>query len=688
MAGDEDAIYIDVVPRVDDSAADSAVEKLKDKFKDVANDVGPEFMDAMRNSGVLDDLGGKLAESISDALRDPLHDISDTIGVDLDSALEKALNKDWGGLSGVVGKGLGGKIAESLGLDNLGDEISDRLGVDINAALGKALNKDWGGLAGVVGKGLGGKLGDALGVPDLLGNLDSVIGRAHSVADAYHNAHDAVTNTMSGLTDAAAGLGIGSFAGTKGKSLLAGLGEFAEPLGVATGVSGAGDVANSWIQQVQGAHPGLAPWLTPVADITAGIAAPFREMKEGYDWLTGGDKPAPQEDSTDRLYNSVFGGGGGGGSTSTTANEVEVQSSVATISAGTVTLGGSISLPTTGSSVSSGGGHSSPSGIGKAYGSEGGAAASLYGGGGSSTLLDHFASGGILPGDSPGHDNILGYSGGAPVGLEGGEFIVNPQATQANMDLLKAINSSSHFDVGGVLPNQPQQSDPGPGGAPGLPSTGPDFNETNAYGSKKQQQMGTGQGFGLTGGGLIGFAESAPMMALQAGASGAGGMGAGSGAGAAAAIGASLWQNIGQPEVNEAIKSGTQIAAAAAMAPLETMWLGGGQMGAPTVGSPAKAGWTGKLLGSVLGSHFDASNIAGAAQPPKDPQGEKNSGDSGQADPLGGNNGKQNGGKGGGGPTGNRRRPAAREVVGGGSTPPQGSTTSAMAVPSMQSAMP
>ena len=66
------------------------------------------------------------------------------------------------------------------------------------------------------------------------------------------------------------------------------------------------------------------------------------------------------------------------------------------------------------------------------------------------------------------------------------------------------------------------------------------------------------------------------------------------GAGAGAAAAAALWSNIGQPELNEAISKGTQIAAAAAMAPLESTWLGGGQMGAPTVGSPAQVGWTGK----------------------------------------------------------------------------------------------
>jgi len=37
------------------------------------------------------------------------------------------------------------------------------------------------------------------------------------------------------------------------------------------------------------------------------------------------------------------------------------------------------------------------------------------------------------------------------------------------------------------------------------------------------------------------------------------------------------------------------------------------------VGSPAQAGWTGKLLGSLIASQFSAPNIAGATPPPKDP---------------------------------------------------------------------
>jgi Rieske Fe-S protein len=37
------------------------------------------------------------------------------------------------------------------------------------------------------------------------------------------------------------------------------------------------------------------------------------------------------------------------------------------------------------------------------------------------------------------------------------------------------------------------------------------------------------------------------------------------------------------------------------------------------VGSPAQAGWTGKLIGAAIGSQFSAPNIAGATPPPKDP---------------------------------------------------------------------
>ena len=48
--------------------------------------------------------------------------------------------------------------------------------------------------------------------------------------------------------------------------------------------------------------------------------------------------------------------------------------------------------------------------------------------------------------------DMFGSIGGRPIGLEGGEFVVNPQATKDNLALLKAINASAHFDEGGRYP--------------------------------------------------------------------------------------------------------------------------------------------------------------------------------------------------------------------------------------------
>ncbi len=60
-------------------------------------------------------------------------------------------------------------------------------------------------------------------------------------------------------------------------------------------------------------------------------------------------------------------------------------------------------------------------------------------------------------------------------------------------------------------------------------------------------------------------------------------------------------------------------------------------MGAPTVGSPSQSGWTGKLLGSLMGAQFGAANIAaiaGSTQPPAQPQ-EKGQHPEGQDPPVG-----------------------------------------------------
>ena len=134
---------------------------------------------------------------------------------------------------------------------------------------------------------------------------------------------------------------------------------------------------------------------------------------------------------------------------------------------------------------------------------------------------------------------------------------------------------------------------------------------------KKEAPLGQGPGAGLTGGGILGMAEQLPAMAAGAG----GGAGAAFGGGAAAAVAAAAWQDIAVPEINLGVQKGGQALAALAMAPMETMHLAGGQMGAPSVGSAGQSGWTGKLLGSLLGSQFNAANIAGSTAPPKDSYG-------------------------------------------------------------------
>ena len=113
------------------------------------------------------------------------------------------------------------------------------------------------------------------------------------------------------------------------------------------------------------------------------------------------------------------------------------------------------------------------------------------------------------------------------------------------------------------------------------------------------------------GGGALGLAESAAAMM-------------------AGPLGPAA--QIAEQEMNLAMQKGSQLAATAAMAPLETTWLGGGQMGAPALsGSPW--GWAGKLSGGVIGQTVSMPNSAGAVQPPKKPNEQKQGEDPGNGAP-------------------------------------------------------
>lgn len=238
------------------------------------------------------------------------------------------------------------------------------------------------------------------------------------------------------------------------------------------------------------------------------------------------------------------------------------------------------------------------------------------------------------------------------------------------------------------LPGMPFAGGVGPGGAgagPGGVGVGgssaprpPGVSQQNVYGQKTAPALGTGQGFGLTGSGLIGLAESLPGQMGMAAASGASGgpAPAGIAAGAGAAIAQQVWANIGQPEMNQAIQTGVQAAATTAMAPMEETWLGGGMMGAPSVGSPASAGWTGKMLSSLVGQGTNLANLAGSVQPPQQPD-DDNKPSTGASDFGGG----PQGGKGQ-GPSGTPDDPMHVNVTNQPPPPAQGSQTSKAAVTS------
>jgi Transglycosylase-like domain len=163
----------------------------------------------------------------------------------------------------------------------------------------------------------------------------------------------------------------------------------------------------------------------------------------------------------------------------------------------------------------------------------------------------------------------------------------------------------------------------------------------NEYSPQNQQSLGSGKGFGVSGGGIIGAAEQAAVSAAGMAGFGAGGIAA----------------QMAEQEINLAAQKTGQMMATAAMAPYETFHLGGGQMGAPTVGQ----GWYPKIVGSMMGQQNSLPNIAGATQKPADPKDDKDS----QA-PSGADQGGQ---KPKSGPSGAHDDPVHVQVKGGGAAP-------------------
>jgi hypothetical protein len=193
----------------------------------------------------------------------------------------------------------------------------------------------------------------------------------------------------------------------------------------------------------------------------------------------------------------------------------------------------------------------------------------------------------------------------------------------------------------------------------------PNLGSASPPGPKQQQPFGSGQGAGISGGGIIGGIEQGIVAAAGA----AGMMGAG---GPAAGLAAQAGMQI----MNQAIATGTQAASIVASIPLQTFGLTGGQMGAPSV---KLGGWGGKILQGLIGQQVNSPNIAGGTQPPKKPGDEQN-------DPLNGNTTPQ--GATPPAPAGTKDDPLHVKAVGGQTQAPQGAATNQMNATGAMSAVP
>lgn len=736
MADDEDAIYVDVIARLDEASADEAAGKLRDKFKDVAKNAGDSIKDATKSIGkhVKEYLDEDVKNSIKDIfgtnLRDEIErgnfkgavdDLNSTIGAttDLVTGLGEAFGANMDGI-GEMSRAITDNISDIGNVLQTGTDkvYSLKHGIESfkSGDVTSAINHVHHALRGLVpdryldtGIDKISKLTDTIkafksrdaagglsGISGLFGGVD-VLDQASASAGAAQAITSAIGEFVPAVAAAASPLAAGTllYGGTaygayRGLRAVSGKDaldqrdrqDYANYLARGGGKLGPDGKPISFEQYV--AARGFAD-LYPTAPGVSGTAPLLGSPTAEFDASTAG--PAPQQPSANEVLLPIPGGrlgtrgpqqvlagtppaagaapmapaGGGGGVTH--AQEAIVEAASAVISAGSIVLGG-ISLPPSYVPGSAGHGNVAGPSSSSSSGSSGipGGFKSWYSSSkapqtaqGLPDLLGGRSSGGMIPGNSPGYDNTLGSVGGKSIGLEGGEFIVNPKATRANRSLLEAINSGSlsHFDGGGEVPTDVGTSQPPP-------------TQGNTYTPQQQQSLGHGQGLGVSGG-AIGLAEQAGAMA----------------AGAFSFGGGAIAAQIAEQEMNLAIQKGGQIGAAAAMAPVETFMLGGGQMGAPSV---QKGGWYKKIVGGLLGQQNSIPNVAGATQPPKPPKkdGEGQDGAPGDEQEPGAQGQKPGVSA---GPKGSQDDPMHVKVTNPAPPPPQGTTTSAASMTGTMSAM-
>ncbi|TDH48487.1 hypothetical protein E2F47_23510 [Mycobacterium eburneum] len=686
MADDDDAIFVDVVPKLDESAADEAVGKLQDKFKDVTTSLGDNIKSSM--SGAMEDmsgawnrwgtdlagdLGGRIGEHIHDlSFGDLLPDLADAVGGSFspikqhfEDIFDRLGNGQFGSVFDQIlgGTELGDQLAPLKeiggifdqfksgdafgGLDHLADALKgsgfDKLSGtldQLNGALGRLSDlsqlpdmSDASGLLDWVSKALG-QGGD---IADLLGKGGGKFGKGAKVAQSAADIARQMNQSDEGLSPGEEISRILDAANSGGKDL--------GPIGTVIGALGMVehdwyDWANRMAAPPPPINYNIPNWATPLPKQDAYsyfLNAPLHpgQSGSGSPWIPG-MQPMP---STGGIPSSI--------STSTMG-----------VTAGTVNVTGGISIP---GLPSSGGGaaptpgtiasmpHSGPVGShapaphapaaaphaglgGNANGTIFGLPPGVHTGRHDGGTIPHFATGGVLPGSSPGYDNMFGVlPDGSAVGLEGGEGVVNDYAmSQPGVpELISRLNK--HYDIGTTTenpmplpgsgsPGRPKSS--GSAGGKGGPTSGGQGDDDE--GSGRMPMHGEGSGFSVTGGGLIGLAEQIPGMAAQAG----GGMFPGGGAAGAAAAAA---MQIGIQEANRAASYGGQVAGILGVEmPMDTLGLHDSRLA-----NPAKS-IIGKIGLGIAGNHGASPNMAGQTQPvlpqtqpPAEPPGEP-------SDPLGG----------------------------------------------------
>ncbi len=799
MADDDDVVYIDVAPRVDERAAEDAGRKVRDKVKDGTKGLGKSIGDVLHS---------ELGDTLNKAVGPTIHDWAADAGKGIGSTLGRAIGGDLGdsigaALGSAAGRsGATGILDQIFGGDKTKDSIHSLLG-ELDQGKQKAQNfadafKDF--KDGDIGKGLG-DFSKVLGT-DLSSASEKAKDNLHGFSDELNG-----VNTSLGKFDAKApGIegAFGRIGGAIGKvvgpaAALVGLFEAIDHIdwdklpgaGILQDLENAPGEAGSWLHDhfhlpsiptdpryTQGPHPrepgapapgppgrppdasrggnflpgGPGGAVPPGYKASPGSLDPFvsgmlppgmappsgavmppsslappdvggRPPASTRSFTSGGGTGVRLVDTTSMMPSitspeDLHTAGGNVRNLYAVAQGLEgtpysqqlrndcsgMVSQIASAALGlpAPSAGQRFSTVNEGQWLSSHGfqqGMGGPSDLSIGWydhggGNAGHTAATLPGGVNAESGGSHgnFMLGSGAAGASSSqfdHHMYLPMGAGGGGGRGGGGFRVAPAGYGSG-----APGGGPGFGGSMGSPGGMPLSMGGAGGGGALPipaaPTSPNFSEGNSYKPRQQQQMGSGQGFGLTGGGAIGMLESGLPAIGTALASGAGYDGSGAASGAAAALAQQLWANIGQPEVNLAITSAGKAAATAAMAPIETAWLGGGQMDAPEVGSPAQSGWTGKLLGSFMGSQFSGANIAGATQLPKQPSDDDS--DNGEnTDPGGGGKQQQGakgaGGKGASGPPGTAEEPIHVNVK---NQPPpaQGSATTASNAAAVQSAMP